>query len=163
VIAITKRCVDWVVTTLGPRIASDMVERGMRTLEESVELAQSLGVPEKAALSIVDRVYSKPVGDARQEAAGVYFTLIVLAAAGGIDLEEELVRELERVEDPAMRAKIRGKHALKFSLGIGLPLEDGPECPYCPKGFDGLRPRTGRREHVVGTYVWWCPVHGPVA
>jgi sugar phosphate isomerase/epimerase len=132
------RCVRWVVETLGEPIARSRRERALRLLEESCELAQSLGVTETECGLLARRVWSRPTGAAPQEAAGVLFTLLVLADAIGADLGAELERELERVEDPAMRERIREKHRGKVDIGVGEPLPGKP-------ASTGLRRATGRR------------------
>lgn len=117
------RCKEWVLNALGAGILYDRKERAMRILEEATELAQCEGVTQAEAAGIGERVFSRAVGEARQEMAGVYFTLIVYAWVRRFSLEDALVAELERVEDPALIKCIRAKHADKVAAGIGRPME----------------------------------------
>lgn len=119
---LVERCRKWVVDALGEGILTDRRERAMRHAEEALELAQALGVSRRQAENLVGRVWSRPAGTPRCEAAGSLFTLVVLASEIGVDLELELYKELERVEDPVFMARVREKHAEKVLRGIGRPL-----------------------------------------
>lgn len=121
-VELVGRCRRWVREALGPGILLDVRERALRHLEEAMELAQALGIGQIDANALSGRVWSRPPGRARSEAAGSLFTLVVLADVEGIDLEHELLIELARVERPELIARIREKHAEKVKLGIGRPL-----------------------------------------
>jgi NTP pyrophosphatase (non-canonical NTP hydrolase) len=121
-IELVDRCRRWVRDALGAGILYDTRERALRHLEEAMELAQALGVGQVEANALSGRVWSRPPGRIQSEAAGSLFTLVVLADVAGIDLEEELMMELKRVERPELIARIREKHAEKVKLGIGRPL-----------------------------------------
>lgn len=124
------RCERWVENALGTRILTDLQERVMRVLEEAMELAQSEGVGRAAAQRLIDRVWSRTVGDPVQESAGVEFTLRVYSRRKGFDLDMALERELERVEDPALIEKIRKKHADKVLQGVGIDPSREIQSPY---------------------------------
>lgn len=103
----------WVLTCFGASIADDMLERNFRFLEEALELVQSLGCTRAQAQSLLDYVYSRPVGETRQEIGGVMVTLCALGAAADIDVASEGEYELLRINNPEMIIKIRRKQASK--------------------------------------------------
>lgn len=106
----------WVRRTFGDGSLEDPTERALRLVEEAVEMA--LGLAEAAAQDVVSHVYGRPSGDPAQEAGGVINVLAAACAARGIDLWDEALRELRRVEDPAVIAKCRRKNAQKAAAGI---------------------------------------------
>lgn len=99
-----------------PDVALNRTERGLRVLEETLELAQVLGVPKDQALRLVDYVYARPAGELDQELGGVALTLGAAALAAEMDLgrcwETEVDRVLGRIE------QVRSKHRYKQSQGI---------------------------------------------
>lgn len=113
------RCFDWVMRTFGSAVATDVKERAARVAEEAIELAQVEGISAEMVKAIVDRVYARPPGDARQEVAGVEFTLAVYAFVREIDPEIELVKELQRVEGMPPE-HFRKKHREKQEAGITI-------------------------------------------
>ena len=102
--------------TCFPDVALNRTERGLRVLEETLELAQVLGVPQYQALRLVEYVYARPAGDLAQELGGVAVTLGAAALAAELDLgrcwETEVDRVLGRIE------QVRLKHQYKQSQGI---------------------------------------------
>lgn len=109
----------WASTTFGPASANDLPNRAARVAEEAIELAQCEGVPQAQVQKILERVYSRPKGERRQEAAGVFATLIIYAKAAKIDLWRVLNSEQQRVEktDPEV---FRAKQREKFAAGTDL-------------------------------------------
>lgn len=81
----------------GPEISADTVERYHRFIEESLELAQSLGCSAQDAHMLVDYVFGRPIGQPHQEAGGVMVTLAALCLAGGLDMHAAGEDELRRV------------------------------------------------------------------
>jgi hypothetical protein len=69
--------------TWGDKSFDSLPERGARVGEEGIETMQACGVDRAKAHKIVDMVYDKPVGELRQEVAGVVFTLLALCAVQG--------------------------------------------------------------------------------
>ena len=102
--------------TCFPEMAPNRTERGLRVLEETLELAQALGVTQAQALRLVEYVYARPAGELEQELGGVALTLGAAALAAELDLghcwETEVDRVLGRIE------QVRQKHQYKHSQGI---------------------------------------------
>jgi hypothetical protein len=118
----TERGADWVRRALGEAVLNDRQERALRFLEEAVELAQACGLPEAQASRLLARVYAKEPGGVKEEMAGSYFTLLMLARAHDVSIDWELLKEFRRVDTPEMIARIRQKHAGKAADGVGMGL-----------------------------------------
>lgn len=103
----------WMLACFGPAIAADAAERNHRFTEEALELVQACGMTASEAHQLVDYVYSRPVGEVRQEVGGVSLTLAALCTAQGVDLarcaDDELSRVWTKIE--AIRAKQAAKPA----------------------------------------------------
>lgn len=102
---------QWVVAAFGETVAADTTERNHRFLEEALELVQALGCTRTDAMSLVDYVYNRPVGEANQEVGGVLMTLMALCGANNINSTAEGEKELKRVYEKieVIRAKQAGK------------------------------------------------------
>lgn len=87
----------WCAAAFGASHASSLPQRGVRLLEEAIELAQACGVPEDMAAKLVAFVYSRPVGEIGQELGGVGLTTLALAHAAGLSADAAEKAELERV------------------------------------------------------------------
>lgn len=109
------RVKKWLVACFGKVIANDRRERSHRFLEEALELYQACGCPKAEALQMVDYVYSRPVGEIKQEIGGVLLTVAGLADAHSIDQEVAGEAELSRVW--LHIEQIREKQARKPSNG----------------------------------------------
>jgi hypothetical protein len=113
-----NRVQPWMMACFGPVIAADKEERNDRFLEEALELVQSGNYTRERAYALVDYVFSRPVGEKRQEVGGVMVTLAAWCLANEIDMhecgEEELTRIWTVVE------KIREKQKSK-PRGSALP------------------------------------------
>lgn len=112
------RVAPWLQKCFGHEIASDVVERNHRFLEEALELVESLGCTREEAHQLVDYVYDLPVGDPPQEVGGVMVTLAALCLANDLDMHEDGETELARVWTKI--DKIREKQAAK-PRGSALP------------------------------------------
>lgn len=91
---------SWAMSVFGdmPGFETDSIdERLERFFEESVELAQALGMPEARALKVLSYVYARPKGDGPKEAGATAVTLAMLAETMGISLHDEEVREARRI------------------------------------------------------------------
>jgi NTP pyrophosphatase (non-canonical NTP hydrolase) len=113
-----SRVQNWMIACFGKEITQDTTERNHRFIEESLELAQSLGCSKSQIIELIDYVYSRPIGETKQEVGGVLLTLSALCSANNIDLagsgEAELVRVWVNIK------KIREKRSQKH-LGSVLP------------------------------------------
>jgi NTP pyrophosphatase (non-canonical NTP hydrolase) len=119
VTSIQARIGNWVFETLGPESAENAQERSLRTAEEVVELAQACGVPHEVLHRLVDYVFARPVGDPAQEISGVLITLYSTANALGISADEALGAELQRIQRPEVREKVRRRQAEKREALVG--------------------------------------------
>jgi Fe-S-cluster containining protein len=106
-----QRVDAWIEACFGAESGADRVERNHRFLEEALELAQANGCTRHEAHQLVDYVFSRPTGEANQEAGGVMVTLSALCSAAGIDLATAAKTELARVWSKI--DTIRAKQAAK--------------------------------------------------
>jgi NTP pyrophosphatase (non-canonical NTP hydrolase) len=113
-----SRVQDWMVACFGREITQDTTERNHRFIEESLELAQSLGCSKLQVIELIDYVYSRPIGETKQEVGGVLLTLAALCSANDIDLID--VGEVELARVWVNIKKIREKRSQK-PLGSILP------------------------------------------
>lgn len=111
-----KRVREWVLACFGKQIADDKNERNERFLEESLELVQSAGMTKEQARNLVDYVFSRPVGELKQEVGGVSITFDALCSAHEIDREDCAESELERIW--GLKDTIREKQKTKPSMGV---------------------------------------------
>ena len=120
----------WMGECFPPSIVHDRTERGDRLLEEVLELLQAHGYDRIRVATLVDYVYGRPVGDPPQEVGGVMVTLAAYCMVTGLDMHAEGDRELARVTQPEVMAKIRRKQEAKNALHFDTPLPgDAPEVP----------------------------------
>lgn len=117
-----SRALDWAVKMFG-QVALDAKERAMRFTEEAIELAHSLSVPRETVLALVDRVYSRPRGDVRQEVGQATMTLEVLAKAICINADDEADKEFFRIQKIPQEVW-QQRHAAKQAIGVALPSQD---------------------------------------
>lgn len=108
-----QRVKAWMLDCFGITLTVDKSERNQRFLEEALELVQSLNMTREQAHQMVDYVFNRPVGEPGQEAAGTMVSLAALCSTNYIDLDAEALKELERIGQPEMVAKIRIKQAAK--------------------------------------------------
>lgn len=113
---------NWIVRAFGEAILLNRAERAARVLEEAAELAQAEGVTPEWARRIVERCYSRPKGVAAQELAQLMVVVLGHSASAGIDVEAVTLAEIERIEQPAVIARIRLKQAEKAAAGTGVGL-----------------------------------------
>lgn len=72
-------------------------ERGLRVLEESLELAQALRVTEAEARRLAAHVFAKPADDPRKEFPQVFICLLAAVGAYGLDLVQLVNEEWDRI------------------------------------------------------------------
>lgn len=112
------RCAAWVEKTFGISMLTDKEERGMRMLEEAIEVAQAIGVPRERAALLVNVVYDKPAGDVEQEIGGLGTTVLTLATTLGANFLETTEKEVSRIESlPAEH--FRKRNVAKAAAGVG--------------------------------------------
>jgi NTP pyrophosphatase (non-canonical NTP hydrolase) len=135
---LTLRVAQWVQRVLGVDCLMNPQERALRLVEEAVELAQVEGLTTAEVGRVVDRVFSRPMGEREQEVGGIGVTLLAYCYATDIDFELLTQREVERVErlDPN---RIREKHLQKAIAGTAvMALKPGEEDEGCASvGEDG--------------------------
>lgn len=112
--SLQKRIEQWLTACLGEECWNDLDDRTIRFLEEAVELAQALGIPESAAHRVVDYVYVREIGEVPQEIAGAFLTLANVATSNSFDMTELAEEELARVWGKI--DKVRAKQATKPDL-----------------------------------------------
>lgn len=108
-----NRMHEWMLKCFGSEISANKKERNFRFLEEALELVQAAGCSKEDAIALVDYVYDRPTGEVEVEVGNVMVTLAAFCNAHGFSMNDCMVKELERINDPAMTDKIRKKHAAK--------------------------------------------------
>jgi hypothetical protein len=76
--------VAWAKAAFGVEQATSIPQRGLRFMEEAVELFQAVGGDLQKAHELVDFVFERPIGELGQEFGGVAVTVLLLAAAGSV-------------------------------------------------------------------------------
>lgn len=83
----------------GRELFKDPIERSGRVVEESVELAQSLGLSKASCHDLVDFVYAKKKGKAIDEVGDVAMTLYALAESQDISVKGQLENTLSKFKN----------------------------------------------------------------
>ena len=104
---------DWLIDCFDEKIAINKRERCDRFLEEALELVQSLHYKKEDIPFLVDYVYSRPAGEPAQEVGGVTTTLSALCYGHKINLNQAAQDELDRINKPEIKEKIRIKQKNK--------------------------------------------------
>jgi hypothetical protein len=94
------------------------VEYAFRFLEEAIELAQAMGLTVEEVVKQADVVYSKAPGNLSQEIAGTVVTLLALSSSQNVSVSDVTLRELARIEDPAVAQRIVDRQAEKRANGL---------------------------------------------
>lgn len=116
------RIAFWTVTRLGEACLTDRHERAVRLVEEAIELCQAEGVTQEFVQRVLDRAYSRPVGDVEQEGGGVGLTFLAWAFAAKLDPMKITQCELERIEAKPLDF-YRRKQEEKARAGTARPPE----------------------------------------
>lgn len=100
-IFIQRLLYDWVRRCFGVEVNHNLHERGLRLVEEVLELCQTStpSITPELLHKLVDEVYSRPKGEIEQEFGGVMVCTYVMATALGINPNESLEREVRRLMD----------------------------------------------------------------
>lgn len=77
--------------------ATDPRQRGLRMLEEAIELYQATDGDQAKAHQLVDFIFARPKGEIGQELGGLGVTLLAFAAAVGKDADAEEAAEVARI------------------------------------------------------------------
>ncbi len=109
---------EWISTRFGRTTLQDPQERIARVVEEAYELSQASGMEIADLEAIAAYVYARPLGEVKQEAAGVAVTLFALAEAHRFDLLLETEKEIERITHLPATISQR-KQAAKAAAGVG--------------------------------------------
>lgn len=95
--------VKWGKRCFGKDQMADRLYRGLRFIEEALELCQALGLSKEKVLAVVEHVYSRPVGKVEQELGGVGVTWMTVAEACGVNamacLDKEIYRVLQKTPE----------------------------------------------------------------
>lgn len=109
--AFQRRVYPWTVETFGYAKTMDIKERRQRVLEEALELHQAMGGTQEEADKMSAYVFSRRIGEPKQEIGGLQVCIAAAGNALGIDIdqarEDEFVRCTENVD------KIREKNKTK--------------------------------------------------
>jgi len=92
-----KRVAAWVTATFGPDYQGTLSHRGLRLLEEAIELYQACAGDAHTAHLLIDHIFTKLPGKVHQEIGGVGTTLLSLAECAGISADQAEALELDRM------------------------------------------------------------------
>jgi hypothetical protein len=87
----------WAELAFGHEEATGLPQRGLRLLEEAIEVFQACGGSVEIAHELVTVMFGHPCGTIGQELGGVAVSLLALAAASGLSADVEECREVHRV------------------------------------------------------------------
>jgi len=119
---------EWCAAAFGVEHTKSVPQRGIRMIEEAIELAQACGCDPAMVHKLVDFVYSRPPGTIGQELGDVGTTVLALANAAGLSADVEEAREIVRVlSKPVEHFTVRNeaKNAAGFDA-LAYPVEPKP-------------------------------------
>lgn len=117
-----KAAHDWAAASFGADAVNNRKERGMRVVEEALELGQTCGVSIEDIMRLALRVYAGSPGAIAKEVGDVGLTLGILAHSVGLSATScTRWGLLAAVGKPA--DFWRDRHEKKVALGIAKPLE----------------------------------------
>ena len=98
-------------------------ERAARFLEEALELAQAQGIAQSYVEALTKHVYSKPIGEVKQEVGGCGVTLLAYCESVGVSADDEEYEEVKRVIaiDPSY---FRKRHNIKAAAGVAVKVDE---------------------------------------
>lgn len=115
----SERFKHWTVRAFGKEVWFNRQERALRLLEETFELCQAIGISYYLIEKLLNRTYSRPIGEVSQEVTGVFNCILALAASQNLDLPLIYEKEVKRLEEGNVLF-FREKQALKYADGVGL-------------------------------------------
>jgi NTP pyrophosphatase (non-canonical NTP hydrolase) len=122
---------QWALLVFGPRNEEiTPYIRSLRLLEEVLELCQTDNVSLRDIATIIDQVYSKPVGERASEVGGVVTCLVAYCDVAGLDLEERFFAEFTRIMDPKLMEKVRNRNLSGDKIGFNRDRTD----TFTPEG-----------------------------
>lgn len=111
---------SWAEMAFGREEATGLPQRGLRLLEEAIEAFQACGGDAAIAHKLVSFVFERPPGEVGQELGGVAVCVLALAAAAGVDADEEEAREIHRVLSKPL-GEFTQRNASKNAAGFKIP------------------------------------------
>lgn len=96
----SKRQTDvygWGLAAFGPEQMMSVEQRGLRMIEEALELAQACRVDLAKVIKLAAYVYDRPVGTIHSELGGVGVTVLALAQCVGLDANQCEIDEVQRI------------------------------------------------------------------
>lgn len=118
--ALQARISGWVIRTFGGACLFDLRERAQRVVEEAIELGQAERLSKDDVQRILDRVYSRPVGEPVQETGGLAVCLLAYTYAAGHPFEGTVLQEVVRIESKSVE-HFRAKQTEKAAAGTARP------------------------------------------
>lgn len=143
----------WTRSVLGEALATGLVERGARLVEEAIETFQAAGGSEDMVRRLAGYVFARPVGDLGQEIGGVGVCALALAAAAGLSAESEEAREVARVLAKSPE-DVRRRTEEKTTAGLTVPSTVTQTRPTWT-GPDGTVYDVVPRAEVGDRRRWW--------
>jgi NTP pyrophosphatase (non-canonical NTP hydrolase) len=121
---------DWCAAAFGADHASSIPQRGLRLLEEAIELAQAAGCDRAMCHKLIDHIFDKPAGTIAQELGGVGVTVLAFAAAANLSADGcervEVTRVLSKpLEYFAARNKVKNDAGFNVTGAYVAPLSQG--------------------------------------
>ena len=111
------RIFKWTRAAFGEEEATNVTQRGLRLLEEAIELFQACDGNEEIAHKLVEYVFARPKGTISQELGGVGVTTLALAAAAGLLADIAERDEVERVLSKPI-GEFTKRNAMKNEAGF---------------------------------------------
>lgn len=107
----------WCREAFGTEHATNVEQRAVRLLEESIELHQAAGGDRAMAHKLVDYIFDREPGNIVQEVGGVSVTLLAFCEAAGLDAQDAEAREIDHIlSKPAEHW--RKRNAIKDAAGF---------------------------------------------
>lgn len=129
-----KIVADWCAAAFGADQAGNIEQRGIRLLEEAIELYQACGGSQAMAENLVAFIFRRPAGEIAQELGGVGVTALTLASAAGLSADLAEANEVARVLAKPLEhfaARNRAKNDAGFRAADPCPDYGPGRCEVC--------------------------------